>query len=141
MKRRKFIRDSVVGASAISIVPGTVLAQPGRVAPSDKLNIAVIGAGGRGNAHWAGANESGRANVVALVDVDDKRAAGAYRSNPKAKRFKDYRKLEDIQDEFDAVMVATPDHTHGVIGTAMMDLGKHAYIEKPLAHSIYEVRM
>lgn len=140
MKRRKFIKDSVVGASAFTIVPGSVLAQKGRVAPSDKLNVAVIGAGGRGNAHWSGAKDSGRANVVALVDVDDKRAANAYRSNPKAKRFKDFRKLEGIQDEFDAVMVATPDHTHGVIGMAMMDMGKHAYIEKPLAHDIYEVR-
>src|SRR5690554_755989 len=139
MKRRKFIRDSVVGASALTIIPGTVLSQPGRVAPSDKLNIAVIGAGGRGNSHWSGAKESGRANVVALVDVDDKRAAGAYQANPQAKRFKDYRKLESIQNEFDAVMIATPDHTHAVIGTAMMDMGKHAYIEKPLAHSIHEV--
>jgi len=140
MKRRKFIKDSVIGASAFTIVPGTVLSRKGRVSPSDKLNIAVVGAGGRGEALWSGAKESGKANIVALVDVDDKRAANAYRSNPDAKRFKDYRDLEKIRDDFDAFMVATPDHTHAVIGTALMDMGKHAYIEKPLAHSLYEVR-
>lgn len=141
MKRRKFVKNSVLAASAFSIVPASVIGKPGRRAPSDKLNIAMVGSGGRGEALWGAVNKSGLGNIVALVDVDSQRAANAYKANPKAKRFKDFRKLEEIQDEFDAFMVATPDNTHAVIGMALMDLGKHAYIEKPLAHDIYEVRM
>src|SRR5690625_7820608 len=110
MKRRKFIKDSVIGASAFTIVPGTVLSRKGRVSPSDKLNIAVVGAGGRGEALWSGAKESGKANIVALVDVDDKRAANAYRSKPDAKRVKDYRARGKHRDELDARRGATRDN-------------------------------
>ncbi|WP_236980216.1 Gfo/Idh/MocA family protein [Membranihabitans maritimus] len=141
MKRRKFLKDSVLSASAFSIVPASVLSKSGRKAPSDQLSIALIGAGGRGNAHWNAVKDSDHGNIVALVDVDDNRAADAFKNNPKAKRFRNYKELESIKDEFDAFMLATPDNTHAVIGMAMMDLGKHAYIEKPLAHDIYEVRM
>ncbi len=113
--------------------------RPGRKAPSDKLNIAGIGAGGRGRRDIDGVSSE---NIVALCDVDDKRAAGAYKKYPDAKRFHDFRKMLDkMHKEIDAVTVGTPDHTHAVICMAAIRRGKHVYCEKPLAHSLGEVRL
>jgi predicted dehydrogenase len=78
---------------------------------------------------------------VALCDVDDRRAAATYSAFPEAKTYRDYRKmLDEMGKDIDAVMISTPDHTHAITGLACMALGKHVYIEKPLAHSIAEVR-
>jgi len=140
---RKFSRRSMlagigVGAAVFSIVPRHVLGGPGLKAPSDKLNIAGVGAGGQGGADIG---QMGGENVVALCDVDDRQGAGSYKKYPGAKRFKDFRKMFDAMGkDIEAVTVGTPDHTHFVIAMEAIRRGKHVYCEKPLAHSIAEVR-
>jgi len=129
------------------IVPRHVLGGVGYRAPSDRLNIAGIGVGGRGRGILQGASgwqESGETleNVVALADVDDMQAARTFEQYPKAKHFKDFRvMLDDMGDSIDAVMIATPDHVHAVAAMAAMQEGKHVYCEKPLTHTVYEARM
>ena len=106
---------------------------------NEKLNIAFIGVGGRGEANLNGLRGE---NVVALCDVDDERAGGAYERFPKAKKFSDFRRMyDDIAGEIDAVAISTPDHTHFHPAYAAMQLGKHVYLEKPMAHSVEECRI
>jgi hypothetical protein len=103
------------------------------------LNVAVVGAGGRGAQDIHSLSDTD-VNIVALCDCDDRRAADTFREFPTAKRYTDWRKLLETGKDFDAVLVATPDHNHAIISIAAMKLGKHVYCEKPLAHSIGEVR-
>ena len=136
--RRKMLAGIGVGAAVFSIVPRHVMAKSGQKAPSDKLNIAGVGVGGRGGRDIGA---MGGENVVGLCDVDERQVAGSYKKYPKAKRFKDFRKMFDAMDkDIDAVTVGTPDHTHCVIALDAIRRGKHVYCEKPLAHSIAEVR-
>ncbi|MEM6771270.1 MAG: Gfo/Idh/MocA family oxidoreductase, partial [Bacteroidota bacterium] len=136
--RRKFLKTTGSAAAGFMIVPRHVLGGKGYTAPSDTVNVAAIGAGGKGH---SGLKDVASQNIVALCDVDDKRAEPSYKMFPKAARFKDYRKmLETHAKDIDAVMISTPDHTHAITGLACMALDKHVYIEKPLAHSIEEVR-
>ncbi|MBX7212077.1 MAG: Gfo/Idh/MocA family oxidoreductase [Verrucomicrobiaceae bacterium] len=140
MKRRSFISTSAAAATfGFQFVPSHVVhAQAGAKAPSAKIRIAAIGCGGRGAADLGGlAGE----DIVALCDVDEKRAAPSFAKFPKARRFKDYRRMFDaMAGEIDAVLVATPDHTHAVIALTALGHGKHVYCEKPLAHTVAEVR-
>ncbi len=139
--RRKFLKTSAVGAAGIMIVPRHVLGR-GYIPPSDKLNLAAIGAGGKGWSDIRNAYNDGAENVVALCDVDTNRAGNAREKWPKAKFFKDFRiMLEEMKDEIDAVTISTPDHVHGVAAKTAMDLGMHVYVQKPLTHNIYEARM
>ena len=136
--RRGFIQGAGAGVGLFTIVPRHVLGGPGQRAASDRLNIACVGVGGRGANDVAGV---ARENIVGLCDVDDRRAAGTYQKHPKAKRYRDFRKmLDEMHKQIDAVVVATPDHTHAVACMEAMRRGKHVYCEKPLAHSIGEVR-
>lgn len=136
--RRKFIGTTATLAAGISIVPRHVLGGVGYKAPSDTLNIAGIGVGGMGRANL---REMTSENIVALCDVDWKYAQRAFNDYPKAKKYKDYRKmLEEMGDDIDAVVIATPDHTHAVTAAESMKMGKHVYLQKPLTHSIYESR-
>ena len=142
ISRRQFVGVAGAGAAIFTIVPSHVLAAKARksnaLAPSDKLNIAGIGVGGQGGSSMGGC---GGENIIALCDVDQRRAAGAFKRVPKAKRFRDFRKMFDkMEKDIDAVFVATPDHTHAVACMAAIKRGKHVYCEKPLAHSIGEVR-
>jgi len=106
--------------------------------PNEKLNLAIIGIGGRGSANLKGVSSQ---NIVALCDVDDERAGGAYEKFPKAKKFYDYRKmLAEVENEIDAVVISTPDHTHFHPAMMTLDMGKHLYCEKPMAHNVWEVR-
>ena len=106
--------------------------------PNEKLNLAGIGVGGQGG--WD-IGECSSQNIVALCDVDDRRAAGTYDRFPKAKRFRDYRKMLDAMGrEIDAVVIGTPDHSHALPAVMAMKMGKHCYCEKPLAHCVREVR-
>ncbi|MCX7426458.1 MAG: Gfo/Idh/MocA family oxidoreductase [Planctomycetia bacterium] len=106
--------------------------------PSEKLNVALVGCGGRAEGNLAGVAGE---NIVALCDVDAARAAGAFKQYPNAKKFRDYRNMLDaMHKEIDAVVVSTPDHTHAVAALAAMNLGKHCYCEKPLAHSVHQAR-
>lgn len=138
MKRRHFLTSSAA-AFGFQIVPAhVVLAAPGRIAPNDKLRIAAIGCGGQGGGDLGGMQSE---DIVALCDVDDRRAAKSFARFPNAERFKDFRAMFDrMGDRIDAVLVATPDHTHATAVMAAIARGKHVYCEKPLAHSIGEVR-
>ncbi len=134
--RRKFLQQAAFTGVAFTIVPRSVLGGPGFLAPSDKVNLAFVGVGGKG---WGAIRNMASHNIVALCDVDDKQAAEAFDAHPKAKRYRDYRKMLE-QKDIDAVVVSTPDHTHFDISMAAMLLDKHLYVEKPLAHNITEVR-
>jgi len=137
LTRRNFLA-SAGAAAAFTIVPRHVLGGPAVAPPSEKLNIACIGVGGRGGAQVNGCSGE---NLVALVDVDESRAGGNFDKFPAAKKYKDFRKMfDDMTDKIDAVCVSTPDHTHAVAVMAALKRGKHVYCEKPLAHSIWEIR-
>jgi predicted dehydrogenase len=137
--RRTFLATATAAGLGFHFLPRHVLGgQPGKNPPSRKLNIASVGAGGQA-AGDLGAMAS--ENIVALCDVDDRRAAGMYQRHPQAKRYKDFRKmLDEMSEKIDAVLVGTPDHTHAVAALAAIQRGKHVYCEKPLAHSVAEVR-
>lgn len=136
--RRRFLRNTTAALATVSIVPGSVLGLRGATPPNSKLNLACIGVGGQGA--WNLGNVSGE-NIVALCDVDAKHAAASFNKFPQAKQYRDFRRMLDEMDkEIDAVVVATPDHTHSVAAMRAIKLGKHVYCEKPLAHSIHEVR-
>jgi hypothetical protein len=141
ISRRSFIKRSAAAAAAFSIVPGTILGKShGYTAPSDKLNIAAVGIGGMGNANLKNMEKTD--NIVALCDVDWKYAKPVFERLSNAKRYKDYRKMYDeMRDSIDAVLVATADHTHALITSDAMTLGKHVYTQKPLTHSVYESRL
>ena len=138
ISRRRFM-SSAAGVAAFTIVPRHVLGGPGQTPPSEKLNIAGIGVGGRGGSD-IGAVSNGN-NIVALCDVDEKQASGTFKKFPDAKVYKDFRRmLEKEEKNIDAVVVATPDHIHAVASMMAIKMGKHVYTEKPLTHSVYEAR-
>ena len=138
ISRRHFVGDIAAGLS-FTIVPGHVLSRRGRVAPSDKLNIACIGVGGMGANDVRGVGKT--ENIYALCDVDERQALASYTGFPLAKRFKDFRVMLDKEGKnIDAVTVSTPDHTHTVAGMMAMKLGKHVRIQKPLARTLWEVK-
>ena len=139
--RRDFIRNAALTAAGFYIVPRNVLGR-GFTAPSDRLQIAGIGAGGKGESDITNFFKTGKADIAYLCDVDDRQAAKMRARFPKAKYYKDYRELIDKEHKhIDACSVSTPDHMHAVIGMAAMQKNKHVYIQKPLAHDIYEARM
>ena len=138
--RRNFIRDASV-AAGFFIVPRHVLGR-GFIAPSDKLNIAGVGAGGKGESDLFEFAKSPKANIVALCDVDDRQSKKSRERNPKAKYYKDFREMLDKEkNNIDAISVSTPDHMHAMPALAAMQMGKHVYVQKPLTHDIYEARM
>ena len=140
LNRRNFIKGAAFTAGFF-IVPRHVLGR-GFIAPSDKLNIAAIGAGGKGESDLIEFAKSPRVNIVALCDVDDRQAKKSRERFPKATYYKDYREmLAKEKNNIDAVSISTPDNTHTVAAMAAMQLGKHVYVQKPLTHDIYEARM
>lgn len=135
LERRTFLKTA---ATAAILVPRIAVAKSGITPPSEKLNLAYIGAGGRARANLGGLKAE---NVVALCDVDLERGKASFAQYPRAKQFRDFRKmLDEVDKEIDAVVVSTPDHTHAVATIAALERGKHVYCEKPLAHTIAEVR-
>ena len=145
VSRRDFLAAAAATA-AFTIVPRHVLGGPGRTAPSDKLNIACIGIGGKGRSDTLAMENE---NVVALCDVDEARASERFGDEnktifdhfPKAKFYKDFRVMLDREKSIDAVTVSTPDHTHAVIAMFAMKRGKHVFVQKPLTHTIHEARV
>lgn len=136
ISRRTFLVGAAVGLAATR----TARAQErGTLPPSDRLNVAIIGAGGQGHDDARTVAYFGH-NVVAVCDVDWKVAGRVFEAHPEAKRHKDYRRMLEEQKDIDAVVIATPDHHHAFAAMAAMALGKHVYCEKPLTHSIYEAR-
>jgi len=140
--RRDFIRNSALAMGGFYIVPRHVLGGKGFIAPSDKLQVAGIGSGGKGESDLFNFYNSGKADIAFLCDVDDRQAVKSRQRYPKAKYYKDYREMLDKEHKyFDACSVSTPDHMHAVQAMAAMQLGKHVYVQKPIAHDIYEARM
>ena len=138
--RREAIKVGTISAGSFFIVPRHVLGR-GHRAPSDKLNIAAIGAGGKGKSDILHAWNKGAENVVALCDIDTDRAQESIKKFRKAKVYTDFRTmLEEMGSDIDAVTISTPDHTHAVAAMAAMQLGKHVYVQKPLTHNIKEAR-
>lgn len=139
--RRNFIKNSALAAGGFMILPRHVLGGKGFVAPSDKLLVAGIGVGGKGQSDLANFYKSGKAEIAFLCDVDDRMATTSRKNFPKAKYYKDWRELIDKEHKnFDAASVSTPDHTHAVAAMAAMQAGKHVYVQKPLTHDVYEAR-
>ena len=140
ISRADFLKASSAGLAAMTVVPNNVMgAAFGHKAPSDKLNIAGIGIGGRGASVLKDLEQE---NIVALCDTDWAYSKHIFERYPKAKRFYDWREMYDkIGNQIDAVMCATPDHTHALVAANAMEMGKHVYCEKPLTHSVYESRL
>ncbi len=135
------MQRTAAASAAFSIVPSYVLGKK-HVAPSDTLYIAAFGVGGRGAGVMRGLDDTGKVKYVAFCDVDDRRAADTYKAYPDVKRYKDFRKVfQNHLKDIDAIMVATPDHTHAAISLPFMREKKHAYVEKPLTHNIREARL
>ncbi len=137
LSRRKFLGMAASGTAAFYVVPSFAVSGLGHTPPSDRLNIAGVGVGGIGRRDLRMITGQ---NIVALCDVDWDYAAKTFKDYPNAKVYKDYRLMLE-QKDIDAVLIATPDHTHAIIGTAAMREGKHVFIQKPLAHSVYETRV
>jgi predicted dehydrogenase len=137
ISRRAFMKASA-GAAALTILPRHVLGGEGKASANERLNIAGVGVGGMGGSNLAACEAE---NIVALCDVDaGGYAAKTFSKYPKAKAYKDFRVMLDQQKDIDAVIVATPDHTHAVVALAAIQRGKHVYVQKPLSHSVYEAR-
>jgi predicted dehydrogenase len=137
--RRTFFKQSASAGLGLWVVGSRVAAKDD--SPNERVNVAIIGAGGRGAAHVKGIPEAG-GTIVALCDVDDHNLETAAEKNQKAYKYNDFRHMFDERHrDIDAVVVATPDHTHAVAAMAAMNLGKHVYCEKPLTHSIHEARL
>lgn len=138
--RRRFIRSAGAGVALFNILPGSLPGRARGISPSDKVNVAAVGFGSRGAVDVDDVAALGH-NIVAMCDVDEKYAAKEFAKYPNSKRFTDYRVMLDKMDkEIDAVVIGTPDHTHAVIAMDAMRHKKHVYCEKPLAHSIHDVR-
>ncbi len=139
LTRRQFVRTAGTAVAGFMVVPRHVVAASGQTPPSERLNLAAIGVGGQGGSDLEALAPGN--NLVALCDVDERRAAQTFAKFPEAKRYRDFHTMFDEMDKhIDAVLVATPDHFHAVAAMAAIRRGKHVYCEKPLAHSIHEVR-
>jgi predicted dehydrogenase len=147
LSRRAFV-GGMAATAGFMIVPRRVLGGTRHTPPSDTVNIAVVGyVHGMGTSNINGCLKGGNANIVALCDVDESAATAAKLEKsqvlvrcPKATRYQDFRVMLEKQKDIDAVLVATPDHTHAVIAMAAMQLGKHVYVQKPLTRTISEAR-
>jgi hypothetical protein len=139
ISRRKFVGTAATAAAGLTILPSRFAAGTKQPAPSDRLNIAGVGVGGYGRTNL---RNMATENIVALCDVDWKYAQTCFDDYPDAKRYWDWRKMfDEMQDEIDAVVIATADHTHASVAAHAMTLGKHVYVQKPLTHSVYESRL
>ncbi|MEJ2594991.1 MAG: Gfo/Idh/MocA family oxidoreductase [bacterium] len=138
ISRRKFIGNAAVATAGLTILPSFVVGGLGHRPPSDKLNIAAVGVGGVGATN---VKNSATENIVALCDTDWKYAASTFKNYPNARKFADFRvMMDEMGDQIDAVIVATPDHTHAIVTAHAIKMGKHVYVQKPLTHSVYESR-
>jgi predicted dehydrogenase len=160
--RRTFLKDGAAAGAAFTIVPRHVLGGPGQVAPSDKVNIAVIGAGGQGRTNLRPLFEQPDAQIIAVADPAEyfdleafyfKGMAGRKpvreqierhyaRTTPnyRCAEYVDFREMLDREKAIDAILCATPDHLHACVTVLAMRAGKHVYCEKPLTHNIWEAR-
>jgi predicted dehydrogenase len=160
ISRRTFIANAATIGLGVTIVPRYVLGGTGYRAPSDRLNIAMIGGGGMGASNAAALVKGGE-RIVAIADIDhafvDKTVANRSKHREtgepneefvrlgaeygKAKRYDDFRRLLEREKGIDAVVIATPDHVHAVAAKMAMEAGKHVYLQKPLTYSVHEARV
>ena len=140
--RRNFIKKSSAVGAGIFIVPRNVLGGAGYTSPSDQLNLAAIGSGGKGISDIANASVNGRERVTALCDVDFSGSASrSVKRFPNAKLYADFREMLDNEKDIDAVTISTPDHVHGPAAVYAMERDKHVYVQKPITHNIREARI
>jgi predicted dehydrogenase len=137
--RRDFLQTTALAGVGFWVAGGLTAAPSKQPGPNERVNVAVIGAGGQGASNTN--NVAKLANLVALCDVDDVRAAPTYRQFPKVPVYHDFRAMLEKQKDIDAVIVATPDNLHAHASIMAMRLGKHVYCEKPLTHDIAEARL
>lgn len=139
MSRRSFVSKSLVATAGFSIVPSFAIAGLGHRAPSDKLNIVGVGVGGMG---FSNLKKMETENIIGLCDVDWNYADRVFKHYPKAKKYKDFRKMyAEMGKSIDGVVIATADHTHAIIAGQAIEMGKHVYVQKPLTHTVYESRL
>jgi predicted dehydrogenase len=148
ISRREFMGRSAAAAAGLMIVPRHVLGGDGYAAPSDTINIGCIGVGGKGSSDIRSCSGE---NIVALCDVDDTQMARFLKSDhntpeqkamyDKAGKFRDFRVMLEEEKNIDAVTVSIPDHSHAVAAMTAMKMGKHAFVQKPLTHTIKEARI
>jgi predicted dehydrogenase len=129
------LQSTSAAAAAFSVLPAGLARG---YAANEKVNMGIIGAGGRGGANLKGVSSE---NIAALCDIDRGRLEAAARRYPAAKTYTDFRKLLDAEKTLDAVVVSTPDHTHAPAGVPAMRQGLHCYCEKPLTRDVYEARL
>ncbi|MDX9753426.1 MAG: Gfo/Idh/MocA family oxidoreductase, partial [bacterium] len=135
ISRRSFLQTSAVTAGVVTLgAPAIVRGQN----LNEKLNIAIIGTGGRGGGNLASVGDE---NIVALCDVHKPSVDAAAAKYPKARQIRDFRNVFDYMNEFDAVVVSTCEHTHAFATLPALQGGKHVYCEKPLTHSVWEARV
>ena len=133
MDRRNFLNKSAVFGTGILMAPNLISCKA-----NSKVNIAVIGAGGRGVRNWSPIENE---NIIAFCDIDDRMMAQAIEVYPDAKKFRDYRvMLDKLKRDIDAVIVSTPDHSHFPAAIRAIEMKMHVYVEKPLAHNVWQVR-
>ncbi len=138
LNRRSFLRNTVLGGTGLIILQNSGSARSYQA--NDKLNIALIGVGGRGR-WFVGTIPKLDTNVVAMCDVNERKASLSFEEIPKAKKYFDFRKmLEEMDKQIDAVVIAIPDHTHAVATATAMKMGKHVFCEKPLTRTVSEAR-
>ncbi len=139
LTRRRFLQTSAAGAAGYWLTANAASALRAADAPNGKVRIACIGVGGKGGGDTDQAGEVGQ--VVALCDIDEGPLNSKAKHFPAAKKFTDFRKLfDEMANQFDAVTVSTPDHTHAAASIMAMKNGKHVYCQKPLTHTVYEAR-
>jgi predicted dehydrogenase len=142
LSRRYFFLGTAAALAAAKVEGKSTpsLKRLGYKSPNEKLNVAAIGAGGKGHSDIVGCSVGN--NVVALADPDWDNAAKTFKQFPNAKQYKDYRVMLDKErDGIDAVTVATPDHTHAIAAMWAMERGKHVYCQKPMTRTVFEARM
>ncbi|MCC9644795.1 Gfo/Idh/MocA family oxidoreductase [Rhodopirellula sp. JC740] len=138
--RRSFLKRSTLAAASVMLVSPEALGGPGKTAPSDQFRFAQIGVGGQGARDVRRMIHAG-GTPVALCDVDVQRAGKTFCQHPDVERFTDYRiMLDEFGDEFDAVVISTPDHSHAAIGLEAIRRGKHVYMQCPMARTFDEVQ-
>jgi hypothetical protein len=135
LSRRRF--SKLLAASALGTLVAPTLLRGQHL--NSKLNIAIIGAGGRGGSNMSDVGKT--ENIVAVCDVAETALDSAQKKFPQAKRFTDFRKLYEAEKEFDAVVVSTCEHTHAFATLPALKLGKHVYCEKPLTYNVWEARV